>query len=159
MKFIICLLLSFSIHAEVIYFDHEIKSPATAESLWNGFDRALTDSTNSSLWPSSSSVVGEGLVDGSVIEVTYSMGLFNPTYLYRLSVNSQMRRFSYTTFTGEHPFVGGATIEIKALDDGGSLVSWRGSYDTSEGGFFARRAFSNFERRFFRELRTHLENQ
>jgi hypothetical protein len=142
--------------AEIVRFSHEIKTRYSAQDLWQGLDEALIDSRGSNVWPSTSTVVGEGLVDGSVIEVTYSMGFFTPTYPYRISISPNEYEFSYSTFTQEHPFVGGATIMIVPQNQG-AVLKWEGSYDTSNSSFFARRAFLNFERNFFRDLKRKLK--
>ena len=142
--------------AEIIRFAHEFKTRYSAEELWQGFDEALIESRGSFLWPSSSTVAGVGLVDGSVIEVTYSMGFYFPTYSYRISTFPNEDKFSYSTFNQEHPFVGGATIKIFPQDQG-AILKWEGSYDTSNSSFFARRAFLNFERHFFEQLKRSLK--
>lgn len=148
--------LSFQTHAAVIEFNHTLRSDYSVEELWDEFHKAMIDSKASAIWPSASQVVGEGLVHNGVIDVTYSMGLFSPTYRYLLTVEKEKYQFSYEAIGKEHPFVGGATITLFERPQG-SVLEWLGSYDTAGAGFFARRAFLNFERRFFQQLKLKLK--
>jgi|GEM_PF-6695557 len=154
---ILFIILASSVEAQVINFEHTLESDYSTGELWQDFNRAMKSSKNSNVWPSASSVIGEGLVDNGIIEVTYSMGFFSPTYSYILSVNEKEKSFSYTAFGQEHPFIGGATVQVlsgKTVES--SRLLWKGTYDTAGAGFFARRAFLSFERRFFEELKRRL---
>ncbi len=154
--FFLSFCLQSSLQARMIEFRHEISSDHSVEVLWQELAQAMNDSEGSWLWPSSSSVSGEGLNHNGFIEVTYQFGLGNPTYRYRLSVDTSRYVFSYLAEDRDHPFTGGATITLIPNGEG-SLLIWDGLYDAEGSSFISRLVFRQFEKSFFRELRKNLK--
>ncbi len=143
--------LSFA-DSKTIYFGEEFKTCLSQQSIWDQFNRSLLDSQNSQLWPNSSStVLGEGLKNNSVIDVTYISPLKSPTYSYYISDVTAPATFTYNALKTNHPFEGGAQITI---EDFGSYrtLKWDGQYDTPESAWISRLFFQGFSKSFFRRL-------
>lgn len=147
--------VSLEIEGKTIYFGKQIKTSFEPQVLWDEFDLALKESSQSWLWPKSSTVKGEGLKNGEPIQVTYQFVLANPSYRYLLEVNPEEFRFRYFVADEDHPFSGGATITILPVE-GGSLLIWKGEYNTEDSGALSRLVFQRFEKRFFKELKENL---
>lgn len=137
--------------AVTVDFNHSLESQAGAEKIWEQFELAMINSDDASIWPSNSFVLGNGLTEGSIIEMTYDLTFTNPTYKYIITEVIPYQQMSYESLTGEHPFVGGATITFS--DDG---IEWVGSYETRYSQWIERMFFRSYERRFFSELESSL---
>jgi hypothetical protein len=160
MNILLSLLLTFAWANEdwvPIEFETEIKTCLSQEILWEQLSVAMKDSGDSWLWPDNrSEVVGEGLANKSLIEVTYKTTFSDPTYTYELTEVKRLKQFTYLAVEGKHPFIGGATLKLeKTLQ--GTVFTWKGRYLTHPDDWIERRFFRSFSRRFFRDLEKNIE--
>ena len=108
-----------------VEFELKTQTCLTQGRLWNQFEQAMVDSKPTWIWPQNrSSVVGTGLVEESLIEVTYRTTFSSPTYVYRLKNVVDNRRFRYQAVKDQHPFKGGADIAISTRKMGLSFLGW-----------------------------------
>jgi len=138
-------------------FDHEVRSCASQDQIWDDLQRALVDSSDSEIWPSELSSV-EGRAElGAVIYVTYGDGWFAPTYSYELQEFS-LGAFRYVA-REDHPFIGGARVTVEPLEDGlGSVLKWDGLYWLKKTDHRGRRFFNSFSTNFFAQLNQNLKS-
>ncbi len=135
-----------------VEFNHTVETCLSAQSLWSHFDLALTNSKGSRLWPTKSSKVqGSGVSEEAIINVTYKAGLFSPTYSYRVSNISPLETFTYSAVPEDHPFEGGAQIDIIDHGEYRELV-WDGLYQTPANARRHRRFFKKYSAKFFKQL-------
>ena len=142
-----------------VEFENTIETCMPAKDLWTELSKAMSSSEGNWLWPRRrSSVIGEGVFEGSQVEVTYRSFLFSPTYSYRLENVEPGVGFDYVADQTNHPFEGGARVE--AIDKGSlRQLIWEGLYLTKESDWIARRFFENYTPKFFADLEKNIRNK
>lgn len=155
MIYILSIILSFSFSyadQNTLYFGEEIKTCLDQETLWNQFSTSLINSQGSDIWPNDlSTVSGNGLHEGSYIDVTYKSVLGSRTYSYIISGVDSPRTFTYSAIVANHPFEGGAKITIEDLGDH-RVLKWEGEYDNPKAAKLMRIFFKNYTNSFFKHL-------
>jgi hypothetical protein len=141
-----------------IPFGDKIETCLSNEDIWDDLSSALLNSEDSRLWPNAkSNVRGDGLVENGLIAVKYKINFFyRPVFKYFISDVVAYRSFSYTA-TEEHPFTGGAHLEIHDNGIRRKLI-WQGVYHPKNESSLARDIFKNYSQDFFAELRKHFRH-
>jgi len=151
-------MISTSLQAqESISFNTSIKTCIKIEKLWSEFERSMTNSNQSSIWPNKhSEVSGEGIYEDSKIYVNYKLGLVSPTYAYSLSNIIEHKTFTYSANPNSHLFIGGATITLTEEKDH-TLLEWLGEYQTLNNQWIQRLIFKRYEKNFFETLEKNIK--
>jgi hypothetical protein len=152
--------LGFSQSDIPIEFGSEITTCLSKQEVWQELERSMRNSNDSWLWPNElSQVEGEGVFNGARIYVTYDAGLFAPTYTYYLEDVEDGRSLTYTALEINHPFKGGATIELSEVAQNQTLLQWTGLYLTRPFDFIQRQFFNRFSKNFFEQLAVQIKTQ
>lgn len=140
-----------------LHFSRDIEVPMPARDLWRLLREALRDSAASPVWPHSLSRLRLGR-DGETLEATYIVGPLHRTVHYRLIDVREGESFSYEALA-DHPFEGGATVSVVALD-GASVLHWEGTYSFPVTGLVPALFFRlGYRDRFFAALEARLQHQ
>jgi hypothetical protein len=131
-------------------FGTQLNTCLSAGLIWSEFAQAMIQSDRSRLWPDELSSVrgGQGLTEGARIDVTYHTRWWGFTYGYVLSDVVVDQGFVYTA-DGNHPFEGGARIDIQSLDAETRQLSWYGEYKVAAEDRRRQEFFKDFSERFF----------
>lgn len=161
------LISSPSLASQRIDFSESISTCLTPAEIWREFSLAMSNSSQSRIWPDSESrVSGQGMFEAATIEVTYGTGFWAPTYSYILQNVRPGFEFTYMA-KQDHPFRGGARVSLHSIE-GTSLdrqnrylrtrLDWIGSYEVPSNSNRARRFFERFSPRFFADLRARIRS-
>ena len=160
MAYLLALLMSVQVFAKdriPIGFSHEVETCISKDKLWKQIELAAIDSRGSWLWPQKSSHVrGNGLIEGEALIVQYNLSIGEAEFGYEVAEVIEGQSFTYLAQPGNHPFEGGATVELERNGEG-TKVLWTGRYYTDRTDFFRRQVFKNYAKKFFAELDENLE--
>lgn len=136
-------------------FEHHILTSLPADELWGLMKKALEDSSKVDAWPGELSRLQR---QGDQLEATYEILGTESTYRYDLEVDDAAKSFRYDAVPGQHPFAGGATVEVEGRGRGSDLL-WTGVYEAGLCRLPQAAAFKlYFEPKFFSALRSGLRS-
>ena len=132
-------------------FEKTIHTLVPENEVWDATKEAFKDSENSTVWPNDYSVVkSDGLQDGAEIAMTYKMPFVSKTYHYTVSNYEEGKTFTYAS-TDDHPLWGEVTITLEPWD-GGTKLTWEGSYKYDGFSFTALYFRMFFQQGFLNQL-------